>query len=326
MAPSYRSIDYSLRPGKYVERRMLSEALRKLHPFAAIDSYRYIGMGSIWFTDFAHFHRTLGITDMVSIEREAQHKARFEFNKPFASIELRFKSTTVELPQLDWSIRSITWLDYDDRLVKSMLADARVVAGRACPGSVLILSAQVEGPPLAMKQDEDGEETEREVDGIEDLRQRYGAGSVPNDATDADLKGWALATLVRKMFVLEIEDEIAKRNAGRPPNQKLEFRQFVAFEYADGAKMTTIGGIIIDQGQQALLQSCGFDALPFYRGGADAVRLTVPILTPREMRFLDAKLPVLAGQELLPEPIPGRDAASYAALYRYLPNFSPLEN
>ena len=74
MPPSYRSIDYSLRPGKYAERRMLSEALRKLHPFAAVDSYRYIGMGSIWFTDFAHFHRTLGITDMVSLEREAQHK------------------------------------------------------------------------------------------------------------------------------------------------------------------------------------------------------------------------------------------------------------
>ena len=93
---------------------------------------------------------------------------------------------------------------------------------------------------MPLKQDEDGEEIEREVEGIEDLRQRYGAGSVPIDATDADMKGWALAKLVRKMFALEIEDEIAKRNAGRPANQKLEFRQFVAFEYADGAKMTTI--------------------------------------------------------------------------------------
>ncbi len=305
---------------------MLSEVFRKLHPFAAVDSYRYIGMGSIWFTDFAHFHRTLGITDMVSIEREAQHKARFEFNKPFASIDLRFKSTTVELPQLDWSIRSITWLDYDDRLVESMLADTRIVAGRAWPGSVLILSSQVEGPPLALKEDEDGEEVKRQVDGIEDLRQRYGAGSVPNDATDTDLKGWALAKLVRRMFVLAIEDEIAKRNAGRPANQRLEFRQFVAFEYDDGAKMTTIGGIFIDQGQQALLQACSFDSLSFYCAGAEAVRLTVPILTTREMRFLDSKLPLPAGQELEADPIPVRDANAYSKLYRYLPNFSPLES
>lgn len=325
MVASYRSIDYSLRPGKYAERRMISEALGKIHPFGAVKSYRYIGMGSLWFSDFAHFHKTLGIADMISIESEAAHRPRFEFNKPLACIKLIFEDTSVALPKLDWTVRAITWLDYDDRLTKAMLEDSRVVASKASPGSVFMISIQVEGPPVFTVLDDDGEETVRDVTSVQELRNNFGAGPVPVEALDSDLKGWANARLVRQMVKSSISAALATRNAGRPNDQKIEFEQFAAFEYADGAKMTTICGIFVDSGQKNLLSSCGFNELSFYRSDDDANRLVVPILTPREMRMLETRLPGGAPPALGGNIVPGRDAEAFANLYRYLPSFGSLE-
>ncbi|MER9655238.1 hypothetical protein NKJ26_17250 [Mesorhizobium sp. M0152] len=325
MAASYRSIDYSLRPGKYAERRMISEAIGKVHPFGAVKSYRYIGMGSLWFSDFSHFHKSLGIVDMISIEREVAHKPRFEFNKPLACIQLIFKDTAVALPSLDWTVRAITWLDYDDRLTKDMLEDTRVVASNACPGSVFVVSIQVEGPPVFTALDDDGEEVIREVASVQELRDNFGAGPVPAEALDSDLRGWANAKLIRQMVKSTIAAALAARNVGRPIDQKIEFEQFAAFEYADGAKMTTVCGIFVDSGQRNLLSSRGFNELSFYRADDDATRLVVPILTQREMRLLETRLPGDISPALGGNIVPGRDAEAFANLYRYLPSFASLE-
>src|ERR1035438_1696889 len=102
MPPSYRAINYSLRPAKAVERKMMGEAFRRLHPFQRIEDYRYVGFGSIYFSDFQAVHRTLGISDMVSIEKNVSAEACFEFNKPYRSIELIFGNSSVVLPKLPW--------------------------------------------------------------------------------------------------------------------------------------------------------------------------------------------------------------------------------
>ncbi|WP_292096634.1 O-methyltransferase, partial [Mesorhizobium sp.] len=281
---------------------------------------------SLWFSDFSHFHKTLGISDMISIEREVAHRPRFEFNKPLACISLIFEDTAVALPSLDWTVRTIAWLDYDDRLNRAMLEDSRVIAGKASPGSVFIVSVQVEGPPVYTAMDDDGEETVRAAGSIQDLRDNFGAGAVPAQALDSDLKGWATAKLVRRMIKSAILDALAVRNAGRPNDQKIEFEQFAAFEYADGAKMTTVCGVFVDSGQKNLLSSCGFNDLSFYQPGDEATRLVVPILTPREMRMLEAQLPGAVSPALGGNIVPGRDADAFANLYRYLPSFASLED
>ena len=62
---SYEQINYSLRPAKQIERKMLIEAFRNLTEFGDIGSYRYIGFGSIYFSDFNQVHKSLGITVCV---------------------------------------------------------------------------------------------------------------------------------------------------------------------------------------------------------------------------------------------------------------------
>lgn len=302
---------------------MLADAFRRLSKFGAVESYQYVGFGSVWFSDFTHFHRALGIDRMISIEREANHAKSFEFNKPFRGIDMRFGDSASELPKIDWSLRTIAWLDYDDPLSRSMLADLRTISLSAGSGSVLVASAQSETAPLTTTSEDPDERKPAET--IESLKRAIGAARVPLNAQDSDLRGWKLSKLVRGAMRSEIDDCLNARNVGRPASQWLEFRQIGAWEYADGAKMTTLAGVFVDRGQNGIFASCGFEGLPFYCASEDAVRIEVPKLTPKEMRDIETRLPLVAGQQLDPGEAPLRDAKNFATFYRYLPTFASFE-
>jgi hypothetical protein len=63
MAGSYEKINYSLRPAKSIERKMLCDAFRRLSAFGKVENYQYIGFGSTYFSDFSLFHKALGISN-----------------------------------------------------------------------------------------------------------------------------------------------------------------------------------------------------------------------------------------------------------------------
>lgn len=85
------------------------------------------------------------------------------------------------------------------------------------------------------------------------------------------------------------------------------WRQILNFEYADGAKMTTIGGVIFDRGQEPHYQKCAFTNLEFVHTGDDSCRIDVPTLTYRELRYLDKQLPHATPDEIETNGIPPRD-------------------
>src|SRR5690242_16417832 len=105
MAGSSARINYSLRPAKHIERRMIAESLRHVAPFAHIEAYRYMGFGGLYFSDFALFHRMLNVRDMVSVEIDTNSKERYEFNKPYDCISLEFGKSSQVLPRLKWDKR-----------------------------------------------------------------------------------------------------------------------------------------------------------------------------------------------------------------------------
>jgi hypothetical protein len=140
MVGSYEKINYSLRPAKSIERKMLCDAFRRLSAFDKVENYQYIGFGSTYFSDFILFHRALGITKMISIEKDKENKERFMFNRPFRCVELEFGKSNEVLPKLNWDAKSILWLDYDDKLDNHVLSDVRFFCINASPGSVIVLS------------------------------------------------------------------------------------------------------------------------------------------------------------------------------------------
>ena len=63
MSGSYEKINYSLRPAKCIERKMLCETFRRLSIFGKVETYSYIGFRCTFFSDFALFHKSLNILE-----------------------------------------------------------------------------------------------------------------------------------------------------------------------------------------------------------------------------------------------------------------------
>ena len=67
LSASYLKVDYNLRPAKQIERRMILDTFHNLGTVGfPIRDYKYVGFGSIYFVDFAMFHKLLGIRKLLS--------------------------------------------------------------------------------------------------------------------------------------------------------------------------------------------------------------------------------------------------------------------
>lgn len=324
MSATFERFDYRVRPAKSVERRMMCDTFRNLSPFAAVNSYRYIGFGANSFVDFILFHRRLGIDSMVSIEAREDLRERIEFNCPYKCITTMFGPSSKHLPRLDWSLRSIVWLDYDKSLSQSMLDDVALVAARATSGTFLCVSIAAD---LGADDDNDeglstGTEPERRLE----LLNRRVPGRVPRGVSGKDLKGWGVAEVYRQIVRNEITLALQKRNGVLPARSQFEYHQILNFNYADGTKMLTCGGIIVDRGQLANLNQCDFSALDFFRPDSDPYPIEVPPLTQREVRHLEAQLPTTDGSSLLVPGVSPKDVAKYSRIYRYWHPFAAIES
>ena len=311
MAKSYRKIDYRLRPAKHAERLMMCETFRRLR-FGAVSSYQYVGLGSVYFADFALFHRALGINRMFSIEGGDNDQQRFLDNRPFANIELLWGKTDTELSKINFGLRTIAWLDYDGRLTRPVLDDVATIVAAISSGSLLSISVQCAPTPF------EAAEPRRAMDAY---AKEFGDDSVDLSSEDDTLLGWGTAAFFKVVIDAEIATALAARNGVRPPDQKIEYHQVFNFQYRDGAHMLTIGGVFLDRGQRHLFGHCAFDELDFIRFAEEAFTIEVPQLTSRELRLLDSQMPLAESTQLVHGSMPLVEADRFARIYRYLPNY-----
>jgi len=321
MSASFRKIDYSLRPAKYAERKMFVEILRRLAAFQPVEDYAYIGFGSVWFSDFTLFHRALGIKSMVSIEQAVEARERIEANKPF-QIRVEYDSSSSALPKMEWDRRVIVWLDYDGPLNTSMLQDVRTVAARCLSGSVIAVSVQCMRAPEYTAYEVEKATDENAIGAIERFRNAFGRQRVPPEASDEDLISWPYGKLSRNMLRSEIDSALANRNTGG--DNPLSFLPICEIEYQDDARMTTLIGLVADTADIQRYPLCGFDRLDFMPAPGQPIRIDMPKLTIRELRYLEQQLP-LGDNEVSFGAIPTSDANKFIRMYRYFPNFAVME-
>lgn len=320
MSASFRRIDYSLRPAKHAERRMLNEIFRRLRPFHPVEDYSYFGLGSLWFSDFALFHRTLGIRHMQSMERVETAEVRFEANKPFAAIETHYKDSSKVLPDLDWESRpAFVWLDYDNPIDSGMLLDVQVVVNNAISGSIIAVTVQCHRSPDI----DDAQQDEYGPPAVVRFVDRIGADAVPDGTGEDDLMGWPFGALSRKIFADKIQATLAVRNLRATAGKSFLYMPICEIEYLDGAKMTTFVGILSEEADRDKLVQCKFDSLDFLTPDGSPIFIEIPVLTMREIREIEQQLP--NELPLVCGAIPPGDAEKFAKFYRYLPNFAVLE-
>src|SRR5436190_4988098 len=237
---------YSSRPAKHVVRILLAEACRRITPIAEPATYRYVGLGGLEFTDFVVFRKTLGITRMVSIERDTHRFARYEFNKPFGGIELLGGTVSDRLTDIPWDPLSIVWLDYEGQVTLELLADLSFTCHEVVLGSILIVTANASSPkPVAARRRQ--------------LVKNVGEERIPPGTTNQTLAQWGWASAQRQILLGAVDEELSRRRDGA------RFAQLFDFWYADDAPMQTFGGLVISDALSNALAACHFENLFYVR-------------------------------------------------------------
>lgn len=333
---SYNAVNYSLRPAKAVERKMLCELIRRLNGFGPVEKYSYIGFGSIFFTDFVLFHRALGITKMCSIEKDAEAaddqsiQNRFEFNKPFSCIELKYGPAGERLPELAeyWPEKTIVWLDYDGRLSDEYLSDLGIAIHRAAAGSLVMISVNVKADERSSKY----KGTTKEYR-YQELQNWLSRTYIPPGTQEKNLSTEELIKLYYGIIEGVVQDTIARRNGAKPTIEQVQLHQVVNFRYQDGVPMLTLGWLITDESQKDTLRNMDLDTLSFIRRGSTYFSISVPPLTLKEISWLDSVLHTdIDDDGNISSPPPGVvrptpeldkvQVGQYKKIYRYFPTFA----
>ncbi len=327
---SYKTVNYSIRPAKSIERKMICEGLQKLVFFARLREFRYVGLGSTFYTDFVLLHKRLGIRDMIDIEWAGEDRHRFVFNRPYRCIRIKFGHSNEILPLLEYKQRTIFWMDYDGKLNGNVLADIRTVCSRAASGSVLIVTVNAEPykKPRNVKKgflDYSLEQMQKNV-GKAFPRWVEKPSGQNAEMKGSDLRNWGIATVYSRTMGGEVERCLKDKNSGVESALKMNALQLFHFRYRDSARMLTMGWVLFEERDSDKVAKCRFDELEFVvRNGGKPVEIEVPSLTLKEIRHLNAQLPARGLATVNAPGVAPEDVAKYAALYRWFPTFAEAE-
>lgn len=322
---SFEKINYSVRPAKSIERKMILQFCSRLSPFDFVENYHYIGFGSIYYSDFILFHKTLNIQKMSSIEFE-RNESRARFNLPFSCIDLFPGQCNSELPKLVKEMeKNITWLDYDSPLSGSALDDIQTYAGKTSSGSMLLVTFNANS--------DDNPCFGSDIDGLfeyrkDELKKRVSDKKIPTISKPIQLSRNHLHKLYREIVINEIEETLVKRNKKVIPTEEILYKQIVNFVYMDDAKMMTLGFMFYQQSDTEKFYQCKFNEVSQCRNGSDTYDIKAPKLTMEEIRALNKILPKKDGipyqiNEIINSEF-DKAIEEYADVYQYFPQFTEL--
>lgn len=266
---SYKTVQYELRSAKQVERRMLIDAFQILTGEGwDISKYQYTGMGSVYFVDFVLLHKFLGIADMWSVEFDEDITKRVRFNRPFSFIKLFMEDVGDVIPRLSTRKRHILWIDYDTIVSAKVVQDVFLSASRLSRGSILLITVDVE-PPV-----KDGGPRKWKDYFNSEVQQYLPPGS---RFGGDDLVRVNLDVLSRA---------ISAATAGRAG---LDFLPLFAFDYSDGHRMLTVGGMFIDPNERDKMVAGRLGERSYIRFSFDdePYRIHVPRVTRKERLYLE---------------------------------------
>ena len=311
--PSFDAVNYSLRPSKAIQRHLVFEGIRELHDQLRLTQGVYVGLGSVWFTDFILAHELLNINDMVSMEEDEIGFARAQYNIPYATVQVRRGSSTDILPELlaESEINQrpwVVWLDYDGEFDEDLKDDARLIIENAPSNTMFLITFNANERNY-------GNANERP----ERIRQLFG-DVVPDHLSKSRCK---TPTLQDALAGFSIDFMRSVAATGRRAGGFVDTVQMV---YQDGTPMVTVGGMLPAAGTVDAVK----DAVTSLRwrckpGGS----IRAPHLTIREALALQAMLP--SSEKLTREQVQeaGFDLREeqiqvYEKYYREYPSFAEI--
>ncbi len=267
-----------IRPNKNVERKLILATLNRLRPQFPVVDYRYVGFGSMWFSDFVLMHKALGICDMVTIENQKSRARRVEFNKPFGCIAVKMEDAATALGEVLDEKPSIVWLDYDGPLKNAVSGDIETAIGAMSVGSMFLVTVNAMADQLRGHKNDDDDELSM-IDYLVTICDDESLRSRKNEITRVHFPELAASILHGK-----IKSAVLEKKPG------CEYQPIWCYKYADDAEMITVGGMIVDESTKQKFVESGASDLAHVTGEA-LFNIELPVLTEKEKRALDKRLP-----------------------------------
>ncbi len=317
---SYNQFNYNYRPAKTVERKIFVELLKELYGVTDAPNCTYIGFGSIFFSDFGLMHKELGINKMINIEKQGNDRKRFEYNKPFSCIDLKWGQSTDVLLDLDWGGEKIIWLDYDQTLQTYMFEDIEIVFSNVEAESFYFFTCNSSLPKYY-----DREKQEYKLD---EFKNDF-SECIPFELTAEMLTSKQSPYLIKEMITLRINHVLGQRNAVKPEDEKLEYYQLLFIIYQDGAPMFSTGGIILEKKDFKKFKKKKVFSLPYIKTKDTALDIQSPVITNTEIDLINKYLPKSKKRFLKLKKlgfIPDSEREKYYNIYRYYPAFVEIRD
>ena len=275
-------INFSIRPNKAVERKLIFQKLTALAPFFGFEEYRYVGFGSLWFVDFVLAHKHLSIRDMISIENDDYLANRAKFNKPYACVNIKHGDSS-EILKDPWLEERplLVWLDYDTSLDGPVLMDISELCRRAPTHSVIIVTINAHKNSLPSK-DGNG----REFANDEERLRYYAPDLIPHSLSPKVMQASRYSAFLASLLFQHMHRQV--RKAGRQTDKIVPIFNVA---YRDNAPMITVGAVITDDrcadGVTKIL-----DEIPIgNKTEEDQISIGVPPMTMKEKVTLDQLMP-----------------------------------
>ena len=311
---SFTAVNYSLRPSKTIQRSLVFEGLRRLQDKIDWSQALYVGMGSIWFTDFILAHKILGVRKMVSVEANLIGYRRARFNKPYRFVQVKRGFSHDALPSLLRQVRyanvpHIIWLDYDGELDEGKVDELRVRAAAATDDSVLLFTLDASPKKYGANPRQR----------LERLGQLFGTRVVRalqrRDVEDASLSQ-TLGSLLKDL-IANVSRRSAKSNECVPA---------FLIPYRDKAPMVTVGAVFPAPSRlsrvKRMIEAEGWNGFP-------SEPVVAPHLTGKEVATLQAALPANDDRTRTDVQDLGFDLErnqlrAFQEYYRYYPSFAQI--
>jgi len=305
-----RFIDYTVRPEKQIERRIIIDTLNGLGQCGfRISNYRYVGFGSFYFYDFKLFHKYVGIDDFISFEIDTDAIDRCKFNKPYSNIKILEGRIADNPKSISGKKQSIIWVDYEGFISDEDFNEIELITSTAPHGTVLIITTTAELP-----------KTVNDRASYTEYYEKY----FEEHIGDGLKKPVSFANVShRKTLSHQLTYEAINKGI-RLRTDNLEFQNLFQFTYSDSTKMLSVGGIICNA-DECLSISEHFKGKKYLHLEQSEKFYSVyyPKLTRKEKILIDSRLPKLTLTKKL-QALKCVRFGKYKEIYRFTPSYAEL--
>ena len=310
---SAKYINYDLRPAKFVERKMFSDALKNIVG-TQYNEYQYVGLGGMLFSDFKLFHKELSISKMTSLEGGTKIDIkRISYNKPFSFIQLKKGHSTDLLGDddiINLSNKSIIWMDYDNDLENFMFEDITHIFKRIHLGSVYIFTCNT---TLKNK--------EGKIYSLGELKEEYG-NYVPYELSQKDLTDKNSHQVIKSLIHEHIIDTVSERNKISGSNLQVYPLFQIKYSESSGAPMMTYAVIIEEKGLD-IVEKYSLSNFQFIVSGdeEDFFEIELPNVSNIERNLINTTDDGDIRKITKSSAIDPAEIGRYKKLYKYLPSY-----